>query len=185
MEQGKLIEVYNAKKGDEDLKIIFRYPSETDAEPLMEFVNSLVRTKAMIDLNRLQTLEQEEDHLSSLLVDMINRNSVHVIVECDSKIVGKGNVRKESGNSSHVGALGIAIIRGFRDIGIGKKLMEILEREAKDVLETEIIILTVHEDNERAISLYKKFNYAEAGRIPDAIKRSDKTVDKIIMVKKL
>jgi len=63
---------------------------------------------------------------------------------------------------SHVGCLGIGIVKEYRGCGIGKELLsEALSLAQKRGLTR--IELTVREDNKRAIEIYKKFGFLTEG----------------------
>jgi RimJ/RimL family protein N-acetyltransferase len=63
---------------------------------------------------------------------------------------------------AHVGELGIGIIDGHRDKGLGKRLIEAALDAAKKIGLTRIQ-LTVRENNIRAIKLYEHFGFVKEG----------------------
>jgi ribosomal protein S18 acetylase RimI-like enzyme len=81
------------------------------------------------------------------------------------KIVGSltleryGNVEK----TKHVRVLGMLVIRGYRELGIGTKLIARSLRWAKARDDVEKIVLGVFSNNRRAFRLYKKFGFKVEG----------------------
>ena len=101
--------------------------------------------------------------------------------------MGKTQISLEEGPQNHIGGLGIAILKDYRGIGLGKYLLgEILEL-AKEKLKPKpkIIKLSVVSVNKVAISLYKKMDFKEIARIPKQFKYKKKIYDEIIMLKNL
>ncbi|MBD3340329.1 MAG: GNAT family N-acetyltransferase, partial [Candidatus Lokiarchaeota archaeon] len=65
--------------------------------------------------------------------------------------------------ASHVGTLGIIVKREYRDMGIGKELIDAAIWEAKKLNNKEKIILSCFSTNKRARHLYKKMGFNEVG----------------------
>lgn len=83
-----------------------------------------------------------------------------------------------------MGGLGIAIRNGYRDIGIGTKMLETLILHAEK-MGLKILTLTVFSTNKRAKYVYEKIGFKETGRIPNELYKNEKYIDHIIMVKEL
>ena len=73
---------------------------------------------------------------------------------------GESKKRKE-----HVGEFGITVKKEFWGLGIGNLMMESLINWAKETKLIRKINLVVQTNNEKAISLYKKFNFETEGTI--------------------
>jgi len=65
--------------------------------------------------------------------------------------------------ATHVGSLGIIISEKYRDLGLGKYLIDMAIREAKNLNNKEKIILSCFLNNERALYLYKKMGFRVVG----------------------
>lgn len=90
-----------------------------------------------------------------------------------------------SRRNAHRAELGIALLKKYTGMGLGKSLMKRILGYAKES-GFEQLELTVVSINERAIRLYKSFGFEECGRIPHANKYDDGTYsDDIFMRKKL
>jgi len=70
-----------------------------------------------------------------------------------------GDVKK----SEHVRVLGMLVVDGYREIGIGTKLMEYALRWAGAKKGVEKVTLGVFSNNRRALRLYEKFGFKVEG----------------------
>jgi RimJ/RimL family protein N-acetyltransferase len=90
-------------------------------------------------------------------------DSLVLVAEADGEVVGNVLVSTErSSVSDHVGTLSIAIVDGWRDVGIGSALM----RAAQDwTRETGLVKLAlgVFPDNARAIAVYEHVGFEREG----------------------
>lgn len=81
------------------------------------------------------------------------------------KIVGSltleryGNVEK----TRHVRVLGMLVVKGYRGMGIGTKLIAYALGWAKSQKDVEKVVLGVFSNNERAFRLYEKFGFGVEG----------------------
>lgn len=70
-----------------------------------------------------------------------------------------GDVKK----ARHVRVLGMLVVRGYRGLGTGKKVMARALEWAKAQDEVEKVILGVFSNNRRALRLYEKFGFEVEG----------------------
>lgn len=168
-----------------DKKITIRYPRFEDYKGLHHYVNSLVKEKAHISLQKPIDRKKEMEWLLQRLRGIERGEEVVLVVEVDGKVAGCGNVKKGEGALNHVGELGIGLARELRGRGLGQKFLNILLEEARKRLKIKIVKLSVFSNNEVAIHIYKKFGFKEVGRIKKGVKYYDRYVDDIIMVKYL
>ena len=94
---------------------------------------------------------------------------VAVVAEVDRRMVGSCEITPKRGYSTHLGTLGISLLDGYRDQGIGQEMMLEAEKQVRR-LGVEVVDLEVFETNARAIHTYEKLGYKITGRIPEAIK---------------
>ena len=80
----------------------------------------------------------------------------------------------------HVADLGIAILRPWRDIGIGTAMLGYLLEWAirLDYLKASVEVIAT---NQRAINLFRKFGFVEEGRRLNHIRINDTYIDEILM----
>ncbi len=167
-------------------KVVIRYPRFTDVKDLMEYYNSLIEERAFVGMQKKVSFEKELDWICNMLKNIETKKAVALVLEVDGKVVGMANVTRNKYDSQrHIGKLGIGIRKEFRGIGLGKRLMKAILREAKRILKLKIVTLEVYSPNKVAIRLYKKFGFKEVGRIKGGVDHYGKICDNIIMMKRL
>ncbi len=181
MKAGTILREFEAGDGR---KVTLRTPRWEDLDDMLDFINGLVEEDAMILMVTKQTREQEVDWLARGLSNLEKDREIRVVAEVDGRMVGQCAVAPKFGRMSHVGVLGISIIDGYRDIGIGQELMMEVERHAGR-LGIEKFMLEVFAINDRAIHVYEKMGYAVVGRVPGDVKYRGGYVDSLVMVKEL
>ena len=109
------------------------------------------------------------------LVKKVNKGSdIAVVAVVKNRVVGLceiGAVWPES-EVEHVGTLGMAVIKGYRDLGIGRALLEECLKRAKKKFR--LITTEVYEDNTVSLALIKKFGFKLVGKTPKYRKRKGK-----------
>ena len=107
--------------------------------------------------------------LSKRLIQAATDTGLLLLVEADSQIVAEGTLSPSNGDGSIT--LGLLILKEYRNMGIGRRLMLALEHEARR-LGKRRMDLTVWGANPAAVHLYQDVGYREMARFPDWI-RSD------------
>jgi RimJ/RimL family protein N-acetyltransferase len=181
MREGTIYRIFAAR---DDRTVTLRAPKWGDIDDCLHFINSLVEEKAMIMMNEKQTRDSEIGWMSGLLSSVERDKMVAVVAEVDEHLVGSCEITPRRGYLAHLGSLGISLLDGYREIGIGQEMMLEAEKQSRR-LGIEIVELEVFEANTRAIHVYEKVGYKITGRIPDAIKWEGAYIDGLIMVKKI
>lgn len=114
---------------------------------------------------------------SASQISSLPENAFYLVAVQGGELCGCASVYCIAGEGQ---IMNIAVSQNFRQKGIGKGLMDALEKAAFE-RSCEFISLEVAVDNAAAIALYKKCGYAEVGRR----KGFYKGIDAIIMEKKL
>jgi ribosomal protein S18 acetylase RimI-like enzyme len=173
---GEKIKIREISK--EDLKNVKRF---------QDFINSLVEEEAMIKMNKKATLKEEIEWLKGKLKQIKNKKEVALIAESEDKIIGNTQIGLDRGRQEHIGDFGIAIRKGFRNIGLGTYLAKEVIKLAKKELKPrpKIIKLSAYATNKPAIEFYENLGFKEVARIPKQGKIKGKLVDEIIMLKYL
>jgi RimJ/RimL family protein N-acetyltransferase len=151
---------------------------------MLHFINSLVEEKAMILMNEKQTRDSEISWISTLLTNVEKDKVIAVVAEVNGRMVGSCEITPKRGYSSHLGTLGISLLNGYRDQGIGQEMMIEAEKQVRR-LGVEVVDLEVFEENVRAIHTYEKVGYKITGRIPDGLKYGGDYTDALIMTKRI
>lgn len=158
-----------------------RSPKWDDIDEMLAFITSMVDEGDLyISVQKKPTWEEELDWHANKLAEIEKRKTVACVAEVDGQIVGNSSVTKKSGMQSHVGGLGIAIKKGFREVGLGTEMLRVLIDQSRK-MELELVQLTVFSANDRAIHVYEKVGFKQVGRIPKAIFKWDKYFNQVIM----
>lgn len=165
--------------------VLIRYPLESDATAMRDYINALSSEKTFIRLQGEQTsLEEEERFLSDHLKKIAEGKAVQLLVFNQDKLIGIAGIEMQTKTEEHVGVLDIAIAKEFRGQGFGKLMMKaVMEEAIKCLPSLKIITLTVLSINTVAIHLYQQLDFQEWGRLPKGIKHAGQYVDSVQMYK--
>ncbi len=86
---------------------------------------------------------------------------------------------------NHVGVLGIGVLAPYRGKGIGKKLLNLAMRHAKEINNLEKVELEVFKSNKIAIKMYEQAGFVKEGERIDSRKMDGKYDNIVLMGKKL
>lgn len=130
------------------------------------------------------SIRDEEDFIRQYL---LQPRHLLLLAEVEGQITGSIAINQSRfEKQSHLGELGIAILRSHWNLGIGRRLMTAAIRWAIEHPSMEIIHFGVLANNEKAIQLYRNFGFLECGRLPQAAKTIDGSyVDLITMAKRI
>ncbi|NPA85344.1 MAG: ribosomal protein S18-alanine N-acetyltransferase [Crenarchaeota archaeon] len=142
-----------------------------------------LRNPTFVDARQIYEIERrsfEHPHPFLVILSEVTLHSdTSLVAEVGGRVVGYALAAKEVGRKLHL--LNLAVHPDYRRMGIGKLLLQSLEKLAKRKGLKEIY-LEVEEDNEVAKSLYKKLGYVEKGRIKEYYPWGKNA---IVMVKKI
>lgn len=155
-----------SKKGN---TITFRYLRKDDLDPMLSYINTLIKEDTYIGMyGKPLTREEENKHLNETLESIEKNEKRVIVVEIEGKYVGSGDLRCETiRRKKHMGNIGISLLKEYREEGIGTKLLQSLINEAQS-LKLKILTLTCLENNDRALHLYEKLGFKRSGIIPNA-----------------
>ena len=94
-------------------------------------------------------------------------NEIEIVAVVDGVVAGTAGIEAVGAKYKlkHRAELGIAILKEYWGLGLGKALMEACIECAKDAGYTQLELNVVAE-NERAVALYRKMGFVEYGRNP-------------------
>ncbi|ARM74710.1 hypothetical protein B6F84_00845 [Acidianus manzaensis] len=98
-----------------------------------------------------------------------------IVAEINKKAIGIADLAIGSYRSSHTANLAISIRREYRNIGVGKKLIELGKQKG-----VKVIYLEVMKNNKHAIHLYEKIGFRNTGIFPKKYKYKDEYVDGLL-----
>ena len=150
MQPGKIIKIFTSKKGN---TVTIRYPKAEDLDDVLQFANAIVDEDIYVDvLSEPVTREVEEKWLIDTLEKIEQGKKIQLVAEINSRYAGNCEIRIRDKRQSHVGEIGIALAKEYREEGkkIGLKLL----------------ILNCFENNDRALHLYEKLGFTRSGLVP-------------------
>jgi ribosomal protein S18 acetylase RimI-like enzyme len=162
-------------------KAVLRTPKWEDLDDLFGMINSLVEEKADIIRGEKLTREKEAEWLASVLKRVETGEQFYLFAELDGKVVASSEIAHGmNAYDSHVGTIGIAVREGFRDMGLGTRMMKTLIEHGR-AMGLKVLTLCVFSTNERAIHVYEKVGFVKTGSIPRKFFKQGKYVDETVM----
>lgn len=127
-------------------------------------------------------MSQEVDWFAGLYKKILEGDAVASVAEIDGKIVGLCDINRVTTKTDirhnaigHRGILGITVLKEYRGIGIGTKLIKSCVKKAKRKFE--IVSLTAFENNAAAVRLYEKCGFKKYGTGRGFIKRGKRYIN--------
>lgn len=164
------------------MTVAIREAEVKDAEDIINVINSVGAEKVFIfteqfphDVNWERAFIQE--HVKE------KKDCLFAVAEVSGKTVGVCDVHQGSNQKdSHMAGLGMMVVKDWREMGIGTAMMIYMIDWAKN-RGIEKLCLSAFLTNQRAINLYKKFNFQIEGTRKNQYKINGKYVDEIMMAK--
>ena len=158
-------------------KVKIRPIAEADSEGFRQAVGIVARERIYL---RLTDAPAAEDAAAFVRSNIATGNP-QFVAEHDGEIIGWCDILRSSYEAEqHCGSLGMGIIPGWREYGVGRLLIEttLSTADRAGFLRVE---LTVNADNERAIRLYRKHGFVEEGRKQSARLLEGRYCDVLLM----
>jgi RimJ/RimL family protein N-acetyltransferase len=125
------------------------------------------------------TVEDERDLLESTA---IADNSVFIVAEAGGEIIGIGNITGgHRRGAKHNGTIGVSLHPGYRDQGLGTRMMRYIISWAKETGIITRLELEVFTHNVRAIHVYEKLGFVLEGIRRNAFIKEGRYVDSMMM----
>jgi ribosomal protein S18 acetylase RimI-like enzyme len=130
-------------------------------------------------------LPSEYRWFSELYAAVLRGDAVAYVAEADGRVVGMAEVRRRATRVefSHIGVLGMYVVKGYRGKGIGKALLRKTIEGCRGKFE--IIVLEVLTTNTVAKRLYQGMGFRTYGLLPGGVKRGDRYIDVELMYLRL
>lgn len=181
MKPGQIIFQGTSKNGKQ---FIIRYLTESDVEKMHQYINTLSQEKTYITFQGEEiSLESEKKFVSSLLNRMEEKKGFGLLVFVNEELTGLCSLEMHERTFAHEGVLAISIAKDFRHEGIGKKLMEVVLEQTKNLPDLKIVTLGVFGNNRVAHDLYKELGFQESGRVPKGVFYNGEYIDHVYMYK--
>ena len=174
-----------------DKEIRIRYLAEEDVEKASKFnrfANELVKDETAFISNDIEHVFETQDfQVSERLNEMNEKKAIVLIAENNNNsIIGRASITPKTGLAEHVGLLEVHILKGYRDLGLGKYLMtEILKLAESELSKTKMVRLSVFSNNGVAISLSKKMGFKKIVEIPQQVASNGTVADEVIMLREI
>jgi len=183
MEAGRVVKTFTSKKGHE---VVIRYPRWEDLDDLTTYINELSQEDTFIEFSKeAVTKESEARYLSSNFCAIEKGDMIQLFLFVDRKFAGNCAVTRGIRRRAHVGEIGIAVSKNFREEGIGTVFLETLIEEIKKMKGITVLTLTCYENNPRALHVYEKLGFQKVGVVPGAIAFHGEFVGEVMMYKTL
>ncbi len=156
----KVIELLNGKR------FIIRHLKKSDVEGVWNNFNEVINEGAYLPVLFPVRSQLEKD---SWYRAIKNHNQICIVAEnpklkLQNNIIGQCEIlNSEWDAATHVGILGIIIQKKYRDLGIGRQLIDTAIRESKKLNKKEKIILSCFSSNERGLHLYESMGFKFVG----------------------
>lgn len=182
--EGKIVYKGKTKKGNE---IIIRYPQKDDAQAMCDYINALSKEQTFIRFQGEEvSLESEGKYLKEQLEKIAKNQAVQLLVFSAGKLIGISEINMKDKVEGSEGVLGISLLEEYRGEGAGKKLMELVVKEAEEnIPQLRIVTLGVFDNNPVARDLYGKLGFKDYGRLPGGVLYKGEYVDHIYMYKQV
>jgi len=181
MKTGHIFHTFTAKDGRD---VILRSLKWEDLDDCLTLINSLINEQADITLSDPISHDTQIQWLSKRLASIEKGEVIQIVAEVKGHVIANTDVKIKTGQRSHVGAIGIIVKKGYRDIGIGSEMLKQLIAQARK-RGLKIVTLGVFATNDRAKHVYEKLGFRECGRILGEIHKNEQYIDHITMVKML
>ena len=161
---------------------VIRKAAVSDAENILEYCKAVGAETDNLTFGAegiSLTVEKEREYLKSFTD---SDKQLYLVAEENNEIVGTAVFSGFSkARLSHRAEISISVKKSMWGNHIGTRFMERIIDFAKNTAHTEIISLEVRSDNERAISLYRRFGFEKIGTFDGYMKVNGKDVSCDIM----
>lgn len=115
--------------------------------------------------------------------DRNGSDTFEVVATVNDTPIGFAGLFSCRGRQSHVGSMSFFVHDDFQGCGVGTLMLTAMIAKADILVRLRRIQLTVFCDNERAISLYRKFGFEIEGRHACFARRDDEFIDAFTMAR--
>lgn len=167
------------------IEITLREAIPTDAAALLQVSRKIAEETDFLIMDEAG-LGLTEELLGLQLADLYeSENNLLLLALADEEIVGMASVKAAPEFIvSHIGEIGISVLKDFWGIGLGTTLLAEVIDWSKNDSPLRRLELTVQKRNERAIHLYQKFGFVtEATMIRGAKDNQGEFLDVLLMSK--
>jgi len=164
--------------------IIIRHITKSDVEGVWKNFNEVIEeglylpvffpVKSQLEKDSWYSNIKKENEICIIAENPDRKNPYNIIGQCEIS-----NCQWDA--ASHVGILGILIKKKYRNLTIGKNLIDLAIRESKRLNNKEKIILSSFSTNDRAIHLFKKCGFKVIGVRKKQFFMDSTYIDEVLM----
>ena len=158
--------------------VVVRPVRPEDAASYLEMWRAVVAERRYV---RTETVSTGVRGLRRQFRDAVTGDHGRFVAVADGRVIGAVMIeRMPHPVNRHVATLGMAVAAGWRNRGVGSALMRAAMRWARDA-RVEKVSLEVYPTNEAAVALYRKFGFADEGKLERQSRKSYGYEDELIM----
>jgi RimJ/RimL family protein N-acetyltransferase len=176
LEEGRIIKEFMLTSGR---VVLLRTPKPSDLDDMLSLINSLVEEKAQIMVTEKITREQERDFLHEMLLQLKTNRVFFVVAVLGDHIIASSDLQLAG---ELAGSIGLVVKSGFRGLGIGAEILQVMNAHAKSV-DINMLSVKVFTTNTPAIRLYSKMGFTELAGSKRRIVRNGESIGEITMTK--
>jgi RimJ/RimL family protein N-acetyltransferase len=165
-------------------KLILRHVKESDIDGIWSNFNEVVEEATYLPVffpvrSEYEKLSWYDNILKEKELCIV---AVHPELKSPINIIGQCEISNlEWDAATHVGSLGIIIQQKYRNMGVGRSLIDMAIRESKKLNNKEKIILSCFSNNDRALSLYERMGFRPVGIRKKQFFMDTKYYDEVLM----
>jgi ribosomal protein S18 acetylase RimI-like enzyme len=167
--------------------VVLRSMKRGDLDRLVAFANKVVKDKkanrelGIVGFDSRITRRKEGEFLKGTLDGMKTNDVLSLAAFVDGELVGHCDIRRRKPRDfHHSGVLGVVILEGFRNLGLGRRMMTKILEEARRA-GVWLVELTVFATNGPAIHLYGSMGFRRVGVVPGKFLRDGRLYDEVVM----
>jgi ribosomal protein S18 acetylase RimI-like enzyme len=144
-------------------------------------VDSVARERRYLAMTEAPTLSRTR----RFVLDSLRDGAVHFVAVSGDAVVGWCDLRpKKPVAQRHSAVLGMGLVQGWRGLGLGTRLLAstLDAAAARGIARAELF---VRSDNEPAIALYRRFDFAVEGTCRDYLRLDGASFDALLMARRL
>lgn len=155
-----------------------------DAKEYLSHINALVKERAFLLCNEIQTLKKERAWLKKCVKEVTSGKAVFLTAWIGRHLIGLSSGISQRGADSGNVEIGLSVRKQFRGQGVGEALILETIFESKKKLRPKNIYLRVYAENKPALKLYKKMGFKTLALFPKWSLNKGKLKDVYYMVLK-
>ncbi len=150
-------------------------------EEFLDYVNSLFEEKALINIDRALTLEEEKEWLKQSAERMDHGELVMVLLFVDRKLAGIADAWTGAITLGHNVTFGISVRKGQRGKRYGTMLLRTAIDYAKEYFKPHKMWIEFAEGNGIASDFYQKMGFVRVAKLEEYIFQYGEYRNKIVM----